>query len=203
MYSVKKSWKLSDLSEKNTPPANEIPVSNVRVITKFRNRCVFFLPVGGGTESTGLEVGGVGGVGETGATFAGADVGGAVWIFGPGFGGTSGTCVGEVGVVLLGVGGLVEVWAFVMVPADTTTVSAGATMVPAGAKENFEPGRFPGVFTSLDSSGEPGWGILIPAKNRCIFFDVERGGQPGSSIFFLQILSMAYMQPANDMEMVL
>lgn len=58
--------------------------------------------------------------------------------------------------VLLGVGGLIVVWVFVMVPADTTTVSAGAMMVPAGAKEDFEPGRFPGVFTSLDSSGEPG-----------------------------------------------
>lgn len=65
--------------------------------------------------------------------------------------------------ILLGVGGVVAV------PTDRTTVSAGPTTVPAGAKGVLEPGRFPGVFTSLDSVSEPGWGILTPAKNRCIF----------------------------------
>lgn len=127
---------------------------------------------------------GVVGVGTTGEAFAGIDEGGAVWIFGVGLGGTNGTWVGDMGAVLSGVGGLLLVWgSFVMVPAETTRVSAGATMVPAGAKDDLEPGRFPGVFTSLDSLGEPGWGILIPAKNRCIFFDMERGGQPWISIF--------------------
>lgn len=65
--------------------------------------------------------------------------------------------------ILLGFGGAAAV------PADITTVSAGPITVPAGAKGFLEPGRFPGVLTSPDSAGEPGWGILTPAKNRCIF----------------------------------
>lgn len=75
-----------------------------------------------------------------------------------------------------------------MMLAETTRVSGGATMVPTGAKEDLEPGRFPGVFTSLDSLGELGWGILIPAKNRCIFFDMERGGSARGFNFFSQSL---------------
>lgn len=192
IYSVKKSWKLSDLSEKNTPPANDSPVSKVSVITKFRNRCVFFPLVGGGTEFSELGAGGVGGVGVVGAAgeaLAACARGGEVWVFGLKLGGISGTWMGDVGVILLGVGGAAAV------PADIMTVSAGPITVPAGAKGFLEPGRFPGVLTSLDSAGKPGWGILTPAKNRCIF-DMERGGQPGVQFFFslsLPLLSMAYI----------
>lgn len=41
-------------------------------------------------------------MGTIGEAFAGTDGRGAVWIFGPGLGGMSGTWVGDVGAVLLG-----------------------------------------------------------------------------------------------------
>ena len=156
MYSVKKSWKLSETSEYHTPPAKLTPVSTVRYRRNLRNRRGFLLGGGGGNDFWELELegGGSGGLEELALGLGGdVEVGGVACAGSPGGNGVKGTLSAGMLAIWLPSGGggvngilsagILAIWLGVAAgvrPGDVGATGPGGSGVAAVAVWLWDPG---------------------------------------------------------------
>ena len=157
MYSVKKSWKLSETNEYHTPPAKLRPVSTVKYRRNLRKRRGFFFGGGGGGElgELILEGGGSRGLEELAVGLGGdVEVGGVACTDPPGGRGVKGTLSAAMLAIWLPSGGggvkgmlsagILAIWLGVAAgvrPGDVGTTGPGGGGVAAVADLLFEPGK--------------------------------------------------------------